>query len=192
MEKKELFKAITDKMLETFIAKNADYGNSFEIVCDEEGLGAVRVRLADKFLRFKQLSKHEAKVKDEGIRDTLLDMANYCIMTVMWMDAQDAKPSEDMVFGDKRINGIVTKDFYPISIEDGTWCMVINRDDNNLSVRAKTINVIDSDYKTINNWLGDLSNKYCRKYNYKPEYPTVLQLEDLVAYYKDYKFENVE
>ena len=33
---------------------------------------------------------------DESIRDTLLDMANYCIMTVMEMDA---KQSSDVVTG---------------------------------------------------------------------------------------------
>ena len=81
------FKAIVDKMHDTYIRKNHDYGNSFDVSMDEEGLTAARIRLNDKWLRFKQLSKgEEALVKDESIRDTILDMANYCIMTVMWMD----------------------------------------------------------------------------------------------------------
>lgn len=81
------FKVIVDKMHDTYIRKNHDYGNSFDVSMDEEGLTAARIRLNDKWLRFKQLSKgEEALVKDESIRDTLLDMANYCIMTVMWMD----------------------------------------------------------------------------------------------------------
>lgn len=85
----ERFKKITEGMLETFIRKNNDYGNSFVISCDEEGLAASRIRIGDKWLRYKQLSKgNEAMVKDESIRDTLLDMANYAIMTVMWMDNQ--------------------------------------------------------------------------------------------------------
>lgn len=86
-EKPDKFKAITDKMHDTYVRKNHDYGNSFDVSMDEEGLTAARIRLNDKWLRFKQLSKgEEALVKDESIRDTLLDMANYCIMTVMWMD----------------------------------------------------------------------------------------------------------
>ena len=36
--------------------------------------------------RIESLTKKEAQVKDESIKDTLLDMANYAIMTVMWMD----------------------------------------------------------------------------------------------------------
>lgn len=84
------FKDIVKGMLETYVRKNHDYGNSFEVSMNEEGLAAARIRLGDKWLRFKQLSKgKEALVKDESIRDTLLDMANYAIMTVMWMDNQD-------------------------------------------------------------------------------------------------------
>lgn len=84
------FKDIVKGMLETYVRKNHDYGNSFEVSMNEEGLAAARIRLGDKWLRFKQLSKGEkALVKDESIRDTLLDMANYAIMTVMWMDNQN-------------------------------------------------------------------------------------------------------
>lgn len=32
--------------------------------------------------RLKQLAKHDAQVKDERIEDTLLDLANYAIMTL--------------------------------------------------------------------------------------------------------------
>jgi hypothetical protein len=81
------FQVLVGKMHDTYVRKNHDYGNSFDVSMDEEGLTAARIRLNDKWLRFKQLSKgEEALVKDESIRDTLLDMANYCIMTVMWMD----------------------------------------------------------------------------------------------------------
>ncbi len=33
--------------------------------------------------RLKQLHKHTAQVKDESMTDTLLDLANYAILTVM-------------------------------------------------------------------------------------------------------------
>lgn len=83
------FSDITRKMLEIFKKKNHDYGNSFEESLNEEGLAASRIRMGDKWRRFKTLSKGEkAQVNDESIRDTLLDMANYAIMTVMWLDKQ--------------------------------------------------------------------------------------------------------
>lgn len=83
------FEKITTKMNDTFTKKNHDYGNSFEQSLDEEGITAARIRLGDKWNRFKQLSKgEEVLVKDESIEDTLLDMATYCIMTVMWLNKQ--------------------------------------------------------------------------------------------------------
>jgi hypothetical protein len=42
-----------------------------------------RIRLSDKFNRFKTLSKTNQLVNDESIKDTLLDLANYAIMTVL-------------------------------------------------------------------------------------------------------------
>lgn len=64
-------------------AKNADYGDSFGKGYKEYGLTMPCIRLEDKLMRLKQLSKSEAKVKDESIIDTLLDLANYSIMTVI-------------------------------------------------------------------------------------------------------------
>lgn len=42
--------------------------------------------MGDKYNRFCRLIKAEAQVKDESIRDTLIDLANYAIMTVMEMN----------------------------------------------------------------------------------------------------------
>ena len=84
------FEDITNKMIRIFKQKNHDYGNSFEQSLNEEGLAASRIRMGDKWNRFKTLSKPktEVKVNDESIRDTLVDLANYAIMTVIWLDKQ--------------------------------------------------------------------------------------------------------
>lgn len=65
------------------------------LISHEEGLAMARIRLGDKFSRFKTLSRlscndrDQQQVTDESIRDTLLDLANYAIMTVLEMDAPD-------------------------------------------------------------------------------------------------------
>ena len=69
-----------------YVAKNADYGNSFSETFERFGLTAPIVRMWDKLQRIETLSRQDAKVKDESIRDTLLDLANYAIMTVMELD----------------------------------------------------------------------------------------------------------
>lgn len=81
----ELFKKITDKMVATYIAKNHDYGNSFSKSLDTFGLISAIIRLTDKLNRVEALSKSDAKVQDESMLDTLLDMANYAIMTYIWL-----------------------------------------------------------------------------------------------------------
>lgn len=71
--------------------KNHDYGDSFHLSYLEEGLAMSRIRLADKLNRFKSLSRNpEAmKVSNESLRDTLIDLANYAIMTVLELEEDE-------------------------------------------------------------------------------------------------------
>lgn len=85
------FKELTNKMYETYVRKNHDYGNSFDKSLDRFGLVASVVRIGDKMNRVESLVQKKAMVQDESIRDTLLDMANYAIMTVIWLDNQEKK-----------------------------------------------------------------------------------------------------
>lgn len=52
-----------------------------------------RIRLGDKLNRFKTLTKgmEIALVNDESVRDTLVDLANYAIMTIMEIDEERGK-----------------------------------------------------------------------------------------------------
>ena len=80
---------ICQELTETYKKKNADYGNSFENSLDKHGLIAGIVRMDDKMSRLISLnSKNEQLVLDESMRDTLMDLANYAIMSVMWLDEQ--------------------------------------------------------------------------------------------------------
>lgn len=85
MNNEEKFQQITTEMLNTYIAKNHDYGDSFNQTFEEFGLISSIIRLSDKLNRLKKLKDSTAKV-DEPIKDTLLDMANYCILTIMELD----------------------------------------------------------------------------------------------------------
>lgn len=76
---------ITNSLTKIYQAKNQDYGNSFEKSLYKFGLVASIIRLSDKMNRIESLSQTKARVKDESIEDTLLDMANYVIMTVIWL-----------------------------------------------------------------------------------------------------------
>lgn len=83
----EKHKSICDELNELYDRKNRDYGDSFHHTYLEEGMAMVRIRLSDKLSRFKKLTKTgESKVKDESVRDTLIDLANYAIMAIIEID----------------------------------------------------------------------------------------------------------
>ena len=88
------FKEITDKMFETFKAKNHDYGSSFSNLFKECGMTYAYGHMAEKLERVKSLMKDEAKVNGEGMKDSLLDLANYAILTVMEIDKNEKEQKE--------------------------------------------------------------------------------------------------
>ena len=85
--KMERHKGICDEINALYGKKNHDYGDSFHQTFVEEGFAMSRIRLTDKLNRFKTLSRGEKQeVSDESIRDTLIDLANYAIMTIVEME----------------------------------------------------------------------------------------------------------
>lgn len=75
---------ICGELTSIYRKKNADYGNSFSRAVEKYGLVSALTRISDKFNRLESLVLHQTQeVKDESVEDTLLDLANYCIMTVM-------------------------------------------------------------------------------------------------------------
>jgi len=65
------------------IEKNKSYGNSVSKTYDEYGMVSFLVRIADKLSRANSLALNNQKENDEKLEDTLLDMANYCILAVI-------------------------------------------------------------------------------------------------------------
>jgi len=82
----EKHKELCDKIHNTCVAKNHDYGNSASDLYNKFGLISYIVRMNDKMNRINTLIKREAEVKDEKITDTLLDLANYCLLAVADME----------------------------------------------------------------------------------------------------------
>ena len=89
------FETITNKMLDTYKAKNHDYGNSFTNLFNECGMIYAYGHMAEKLARVKSLMKDEEKVKGEGMKDSLLDLANYAILTVMELDNHNENNSNE-------------------------------------------------------------------------------------------------
>ena len=89
MSKVDKLEQLTEQLIETYKAKNADYGDSFADSFKEFGITSAVVRMNDKMNRIKSLSKGEDRqVKDESLTDSLMDLANYALMTVIELDQQ--------------------------------------------------------------------------------------------------------
>lgn len=79
------FIEITKQMAKTYAIKNHDYGDSFSEGLKKIGPAYATGRLHDKLNRIINLTKPDVsqQVKDESIKDTLLDLACYSIMFYM-------------------------------------------------------------------------------------------------------------
>lgn len=87
-EDQQLHQSILDEIHKLYISKNKDYGNSFSKLFKEFDLLGTDYMLTTKMNRFKQLSKGQVP-NNESIRDTLMDLANYAILTIMELDSKE-------------------------------------------------------------------------------------------------------
>ena len=119
MDKVTLHKEIINNIHTMYKDKNEDYGDSFDKSLDKFGLLSSLIRLTDKMNRFEQLIDGESKVTSESIDDTLLDMANYAIMTVMWRRINDSRVQEYALADDNFYDNIALyKDYGLISTSE--------------------------------------------------------------------------
>ena len=79
-------RSVLTEMAAVFAIKNEKYGNSFEVSLDKYGIIAALTRMSDKFNRAENLIlNNDEGTDDESLMDTLLDLANYCVMTAVYI-----------------------------------------------------------------------------------------------------------
>lgn len=80
---------VIEKLRDTYIRKNNDYGDSAHSTYEKYGETAYAVRITDKLNRVKSLVTGKQMVADESIIDTMEDTANYFIMMAADMEKID-------------------------------------------------------------------------------------------------------
>lgn len=95
MNNVEKHQEICNYLNNLYAKKNHDYGDSVHDTFLKYGLTSFLVRMEDKLNRARTLSQKESLVNDEKIRDTLLDLANYAIISVIELDKL-CEESEDI------------------------------------------------------------------------------------------------
>ena len=86
-------KLVQKEALKLFRKKNADYGDAFATY----GPVGVIMRIGDKIQRLISIEKKGVNiVKEETIRDTLIDLHNYAAMAIMLLDEENINTSVDL------------------------------------------------------------------------------------------------
>lgn len=94
---------VLDEIHQLYLDKNEDYGDSVHKTFKELGLTSAVSRICDKtnrLVKFCQTGK--LNVKEEKIRDTLIDLANYAILTVMELDEEHATKLKYKILEEKQ------------------------------------------------------------------------------------------
>ena len=98
----DFFETTTTRMVETMKKKNADYSGAvpdpFSNFVQVETLGIATAeqgfltRMTDKLCRVASFAKNgELQVKDESVSDTLLDLANYSLLMMAYLESKRVK-----------------------------------------------------------------------------------------------------
>lgn len=88
------FRLVTNEMQKLYAEKNRRYGDAFSRRFKEFGMLSAVIRLDDKMERLKYLCQAPQDCGDESVRDTLIDLANYAVMTIMELDSLKEKSAE--------------------------------------------------------------------------------------------------
>lgn len=110
------FNKIVIDMANLHEKKNKDYGNAFGQLFNEYGLNYSIMHLHEKLNRIKSVHKNNS-ANNESIKDSLIDLANYAVMTLV------------------ELNNL-----------NYNQCEIINHDDNSNNItNEQTSNNLDND-----------------------------------------------
>ena len=74
---------------ETLLKKNRDYGSSFDKSVNKFGWIYVAIELDKKKNILHSLLKNKEKPNYESIEDTLLDIAGYCVLSLIYLENKE-------------------------------------------------------------------------------------------------------
>ena len=80
-----IFRKLATALASQYQRKNEAYGDSFGKSVKKYGVISALTRMSDKWNRLESLliDGNKNEVSDESVDDTLLDLATYCVMTVL-------------------------------------------------------------------------------------------------------------
>ena len=86
MENDKHYEKLMYENQEVYLDKNKKYGDSFTDTIKKYGYISALTRMHDKFSRIEEFIIEGYEDEEESLRDSLMDLANYCYMTVMALE----------------------------------------------------------------------------------------------------------
>lgn len=143
MNRLGIYQYILSNLEDTYKRKNSDYGNSVGDTYEKFGDISFLTRITDKYNRILSLAdKGECgEVKDEALEDTILDLANYCLLWLVEREYagqhEEVKPTKD----------VQLKTPKPVSNYDNVNTAVMN------DVQTRLAKMDEDDFKIVLNML---------------------------------------
>ena len=143
MDRLGIYQTIINNLEDTYKRKNSDYGNSVGDTYEKFGDISFLTRITDKYNRILSLAdKGECgEVKDEALEDTILDLANYCLLWLVEREyagqQEEKEPTKD----------VQLKTPKPISNYNNVNTAVMN------DVQARLAKMDEDDFKIVLNML---------------------------------------
>ena len=143
MDRLGIYQNIINNLEDTYKRKNSDYGNSVGDTYEKFGDISFLTRITDKYNRILSLAdKGECgEVKDEALEDTILDLANYCLLWLVEREyagqQEEKEPTKD----------VQLKTPKPVSNYNNVNTAVMN------DVQSRLAKMDEDDFKIVLNML---------------------------------------
>ena len=143
MNRLGIYQTIINNLEDTYKRKNSDYGNSVGDTYEKFGDVSFLTRITDKYNRILSLADKGqcGEVKDGALEDTILDLANYCLLWLVEREyvgqQEEVKPTKD----------VQLKTPKPVSNYDSVNTAVKN------DVQARLAKMDEDDFKIVLNML---------------------------------------
>ena len=177
MDRLGIYQNIINNLEDTYKRKNSDYGNSVGDTYEKFGDISFLTRITDKYNRMVNLvcnSNNVRKVKDEALEDTILDLANYCLLWLVEREyagqQKEVKPTKD----------VQLKTPKPVSNYDNVNTAVMN------DVQTRLAKMDEDDFKIVLNMLEAYNIPYELRPNGRDgnKVKLVLVIDDMIMLQK--------
>ena len=176
MDRLGIYQYILSNLEDTYKKKNSDYGNSVGDTYEKFGDISFLTRITDKYNRILSLAdKGECgEVKDEALEDTILDLANYCLLWLVEREyagqQEEKEPTKD----------VQLKTPKPVSNYNNVNTAVMN------AVQDRLAKMDEDDFKIVLNMLEDYNIPYELRPNGREDNKVklVLVVDDMIMLQK--------